>query len=69
MNNENEMLEKWLGENVVSFPKPRLIMISDIEFDWESFSGQFSLILDGYKYVDFLLYWCCCFIITFAQDF
>ncbi len=40
-------LQKWLDENVIVPPEPKLIIIDQIEVNWEEFTGSFSLTLDS----------------------
>lgn len=42
----------WLKENVIAPDTPSQISISDVEFDWRTMSGSFSLALDGKKLED-----------------
>ena len=42
----------WLKENVIVPDTPSQISISDVEFDWRTMSGSFSLSLDGKKLED-----------------
>ena len=47
MNERIKNLQKWLDENVIVPPEPKSILISQIEVNWDEFSGSFSLILDS----------------------
>jgi hypothetical protein len=42
----------WLKENVIVPDTPSQISISDVEFDWRTMSGSFSLALDGERLED-----------------
>lgn len=44
-----EEVSRWLGENVVSYPTPRAVTLSDFEIDWEQISGRFYVSLDGQR--------------------
>lgn len=37
----------WLDENVVSYPTPAAVTLSDIEMNWTDLSGSFALMLDN----------------------
>ncbi|ABM39949.1 hypothetical protein [Polaromonas naphthalenivorans] len=42
----------WLDENVVSYPTPAAITLSDIQMNWTDLSGSFILSLDGKEVPD-----------------
>jgi hypothetical protein len=41
-----ELVRVWLEDNVVCPPTPKEITVHSIEFDWNSLSGTFRLVLD-----------------------
>lgn len=47
MSNRKEKLQDWLGENVLSPSSPKVVTLSDFEFDSKNFKGSFVLTLDS----------------------
>jgi hypothetical protein len=47
MNARLEKLQKWLKDNVMSPSTPKVIILSDFEFNIKDFKGSFKLILDS----------------------
>lgn len=43
---------RWLDANVVSYPTPRAVTLSDFEVDWDQMSGRFYVSLDGQRIED-----------------
>lgn len=42
----------WLSENVVSYPTPAAVTLSDIQMNWRDLSGSFLLSLDAMELPD-----------------
>ena len=47
-----EEVSRWVDENVVSYPTPRAVTLSEFEVDWEQMSGRFYVSLDGQRIED-----------------
>ncbi len=42
-------LQGWLKSNVISYPEPKLISLSEFEVDWVELKGDFVLALDSVR--------------------
>lgn len=44
--NHGEEVERWVEENVLSFPTPEVVTLRSFDIDWTAVSGSFSVVLD-----------------------
>jgi len=56
LNERVKNLQKWLDENVIVPPEPKSILISQIEVNWDKFSGNFSSTLNSVQKKRRLIY-------------
>lgn len=47
-----KQVSRWLDENVMSYPTPRAVTLSDFEVDWGEMCGWFCLTMDGRRVPD-----------------
>ena len=51
MNEKIEKLRNWLRGHVVSPSTPKVVVLSNIDFDWKELSGSFNLTLDNLRLI------------------
>ena len=51
VNEKIEKLRNWLRGNVVSPSTPKVITLSDFEFDFKDFNGTFKVTLDNLRFI------------------
>ena len=51
MNEKIEKLRNWLRGHVVSPSTPKVVVLSNIDFDWKELSGSFNVTLDNLRLI------------------
>ena len=51
MNEKIEKLRNWLRGHVVSPSTPKVVVLSNIDFDWKGLSGSFNVTLDNLRLI------------------
>ena len=51
MNEKIEKLRNWLRVHVVSPSTPKVVVLSNIDFDWKGLSGSFNVTLDNLRLI------------------